>query len=133
MDPLKAQFLTKVWHPNVSSVTGVICLDILKDKWAATYSLRTVLLSIQSLFASPEPSDPQDAVVAGQYIRDRAIFDRTARFWTQHYAAGPGENDADLIKAINKVKEQAENKEHAIVALSCNDWDVTKALNSIKP
>lgn len=27
------KFLTKIWHPNISSVTGAICLDVLKDQW----------------------------------------------------------------------------------------------------
>jgi len=31
--PPKVKFLTKIWHPNVSSQTGMICLDILKDQW----------------------------------------------------------------------------------------------------
>jgi ubiquitin-conjugating enzyme (huntingtin interacting protein 2) len=43
------------------------------------------LLSLQALLCSPEPDDPQDAVVAGMYKRDRAEFNRTAVQWTQQY------------------------------------------------
>lgn len=33
ISPPKCRFITRVWHPNVSSQTGAICLDILKDAW----------------------------------------------------------------------------------------------------
>ena len=53
--PPKMQFDTRVWHPNVSSQTGAICLDILKDEWSPALSIRTALLSIQALLCAPEP------------------------------------------------------------------------------
>ena len=52
-------WLAAVWHPNVSSQTGAICLDILKDQWSPALTIKTALLSVQSLLCSPEPSDPQ--------------------------------------------------------------------------
>mmetsp|Transcript_26400 Transcript_26400/g.60824 ORF Transcript_26400/g.60824 Transcript_26400/m.60824 type:complete len:137 (+) Transcript_26400:156-566(+) len=63
-EPPKMRFKTKVWHPNVSSQTGAICLDILKDQWSPALTIKTALLSLQALLCSPEPSDPQDAEVA---------------------------------------------------------------------
>uniref|UniRef100_A0A8R7U116 E2 ubiquitin-conjugating enzyme n=1 Tax=Triticum urartu TaxID=4572 RepID=A0A8R7U116_TRIUA len=85
-EPPKMQFITKVWHPNISSQNGAICLDILKDQWSPALTLKTALLSLQALLSAPAPDDPQDAVVAQQYLRDKATFVSTARYWTEAFA-----------------------------------------------
>ncbi|OWM90613.1 ubiquitin-conjugating enzyme E2 27 [Punica granatum] len=84
--PPKMQFATKVWHPNISSQSGAICLDILKDQWSPALTLKTALLSVQALLSAPEPNDPQDAVVAQQYHKDYQTFVSTARYWTEAFA-----------------------------------------------
>ncbi|XP_043707349.1 ubiquitin-conjugating enzyme E2 27-like isoform X1 [Telopea speciosissima] len=85
-EPPKMQFVTKVWHPNISSQNGAICLDILKDQWSPALTLKTALLSLQALLSAPEPDDPQDAVVAQQYLRDYQTFVGTAHYWTETFA-----------------------------------------------
>ncbi|KAL2482630.1 Ubiquitin-conjugating enzyme E2 27 [Forsythia ovata] len=85
-EPPKMRFATKVWHPNISSQSGAICLDILKDQWSPALTLKTALLSVQALLSAPEPDDPQDAVVAQQYLRDYPTFMGTARYWTEAFA-----------------------------------------------
>lgn len=85
-EPPKIHFTTKVWHPNISSQTGVICLDILKDQWSPALTLKTALISIQALLTAAEPDDPQDGVVAEQYKSNYDEFVSTAKFWTESYA-----------------------------------------------
>jgi len=51
--PPKMRFLTKLWHPNVSSQTGAICLDILKDEWSPALTIKTALMSLQALMCAP--------------------------------------------------------------------------------
>ncbi|KAM7471554.1 hypothetical protein LguiA_009737 [Lonicera macranthoides] len=85
-EPPRMQFATKVWHPNISSQSGAICLDILKDQWSPALTLKTALLSIQALLSAAEPDDPQDAVVAQQYLKDYQTFASTARYWTETFA-----------------------------------------------
>ncbi|KAI9065964.1 hypothetical protein FKP32DRAFT_1566790 [Trametes sanguinea] len=89
--PVKMKFITKVYHPNVSSASGAICLDILKDAWSPVLTLKSTLISLQSLLCSPEPRDPQDAEVAKHYMTSRSSFEDTARYWTMVYAGGPGD------------------------------------------
>lgn len=84
LKPPKLQFITKVWHPNVNSETGSVCVEF-KD-WSPALTLRTVLLSLQGLLSTPQPNDPEDAFVARQYIQDYATFEKIATCWTKAFA-----------------------------------------------
>lgn len=82
------RFTTPCFHPNVDQ-HGNICLDILKvcvelagwsaakslkrgrgadagpqDEWSAAYSVRTLLLSLQSLLGEPNNDSPLNAYAA---------------------------------------------------------------------
>ncbi len=92
--PVKMKFITKVYHPNISSASGAICLDILKDAWSPVLTLKSTLISLQSLLCSPEPNDPQDAEVAKHYTTSKKSFEETAAYWTQIYAGGPGRSSS---------------------------------------
>lgn len=125
-NPPKIRFVTKIWHPNISSVTGAICLDILKDQWAAAMTLRTVLLSLQALLAAAEPDDPQDAVVARQYKEDPEMFRLTARHWAQAYAGAPA-SYSDFDDKIKRLEDMGVDEHKARAALSSCSWNLEKA------
>ncbi|CAD5214023.1 unnamed protein product [Bursaphelenchus okinawaensis] len=129
--PPKCKFVTRVWHPNISSQTGVICLDVLKENWAATLTIRTVLLSIQALLTVPEPKDPQDAIVAAQYMKKPELFARTARFWAQHFADSPGSQDKEFQQKVNKLCDMGIDRDSVIAQLSYVDWDLDKAITNM--
>ena len=77
------QFDTKIWHPNISSATGYICLDILKNEWMPALTIRSTLISLQALMCEPNPKDPVDAVVAKQLLNDINLFNETAKQWVK--------------------------------------------------
>ncbi|XP_038216324.1 ubiquitin-conjugating enzyme E2-22 kDa [Zerene cesonia] len=129
-NPPKIRFITKIWHPNVSSVTGAICLDILKDQWAAALTLRTVLLSIQALLAAAEPNDPQDAVVAKQFKESPQLFSLTARHWTNVYASGPV-TIWEFNQKVQLLLEMGVEEHQARVALSTYDWEIERATEQL--
>ncbi|KRY42338.1 Ubiquitin-conjugating enzyme E2 K [Trichinella spiralis] len=126
--PPKVKFLTRIWHPNISSATGAICLDVLKDQWAASLTLRTVLLSIQALLGAPEPRDPQDAVVAKQMMEAPSIYAETARYWATIYAGSSNAIPEDMNKKVQKIVDMGMSKDDAITALSHSRWDVSQAI-----
>ena len=57
------KFDTKIWHPNISSVTGFICANILKNEWSPGYTIGLALESLKVFMCEPEPNFPQDPVV----------------------------------------------------------------------
>eukprot|EP00388_Colpodella_angusta_P025346 GDKK01002345.1.p1 GENE.GDKK01002345.1~~GDKK01002345.1.p1 ORF type:complete len:195 (-),score=32.36 GDKK01002345.1:99-683(-) len=125
--PPKMKFITKVWHPNVSSVTGAICLDILKDQWSPALTMKTAMLSLQALMCSPEPNDPQDAVVATMYKERQAEFVSTAKFWTESYAK-PAAEGAPMHPTLKKLVDMGFDEEVAKRALLQANGDENAAV-----
>lgn len=135
--PPVMKFETKVWHPNVSSQTvsqvdlsvrksltskGAICLDTLSSAWSPVLTIKSALLSLQSLLSTPEPRDPQDAEVATMLMRHPKEFERVAAEWAVLYAGAPkrvrgeasgGATVDSLKKRQRKSKEQEEAERSA--------------------
>mmetsp|Transcript_58457 Transcript_58457/g.92618 ORF Transcript_58457/g.92618 Transcript_58457/m.92618 type:complete len:203 (-) Transcript_58457:71-679(-) len=127
-NPPKMKFDTKIWHPNISSQTGAICLDVLGKEWSPALTIRTALLSIQALLSSPEPDDPQDAEVAEMYKHNRELFVQTAKYWTETFAS---EKKSSNDEKIQKIVDMGFTQEQAKSALEKHNYDETTALNSL--
>jgi len=56
------------------------------SQWSPALTIRTALLSLQALLSSPNPDDPQDGVVASQYKKDKKLWEKTAKYWTEMHA-----------------------------------------------
>lgn len=126
--PPKMRFVTKVWHPNISSQNGAICLDILKDQWSPALTLKTALLSLQALLSSPQADDPQDAVVAKQYLKDYPTFLKTAKYWTDAFANPQTLAPEDKVQ---RIVEMGFAKDDAVKALKACGGDENAALEKL--
>ncbi|KAK0720252.1 ubiquitin-conjugating enzyme/RWD-like protein [Lasiosphaeris hirsuta] len=92
MYPFKSpimKFDTKIWHPNVSSVTGAICLDTLGSGWSPVGTIKMALISLRMLLESPNPKDPQDAEVARMLMDSPDEFAQKAHDWAVKFAGAP--------------------------------------------
>eukprot|EP00877_Chromochloris_zofingiensis_P004960 jgi/Chrzof1/14465/Cz09g03280.t1 len=125
--PPKMKFITRVWHPNVSSASGAICLDILKDQWSPALTIKTALLSLQALLSSPQPDDPQDAVVARQYLSEYSTFQKTAKYWTEAFAQPDSGNESK----IQNIVDMGFPREAAVKALNAAGGEQNAALEAL--
>jgi ubiquitin-conjugating enzyme E2 D/E len=83
--PPKVQFITKIYHPNISR-TGSICVDILKDSWSPALDISQVLISITSLLSDPNPKDPLEPDIAKEFLSNKEEYYNNVKSWIKIYA-----------------------------------------------
>jgi ubiquitin-conjugating enzyme E2 D/E len=69
----RVKFITPIQHVNINA-KGDICLDILKDRWAPSQNIKTIILSIILLLSQPNPKDPFNADLAQLYRTDEKKY-----------------------------------------------------------
>jgi ubiquitin-conjugating enzyme (huntingtin interacting protein 2) len=136
ISPPICKFITNVWHPNISPINGAVCSDYCKYCWSPVLKVSNMFSMIGSLLSTPEPNTPQKSIVANQYLNERQLFDKTAKYWTYIYAMDEEnrqridrkefENFDELVRNLMEAQDLSRNQ--SLFALSRNGWDLTKIL-----
>jgi ubiquitin-conjugating enzyme E2 D/E len=88
LHPPIVTFTTKVYHPNIDSHNGFICVNILQQDWCSVLTISTILLSLRSFLHSPDAEDAYYPTMGEEYVERRDVFDEKARKFTEEFARG---------------------------------------------
>jgi ubiquitin-conjugating enzyme E2 S len=96
--PPQGFFLTKIFHPNVSS-NGAICVNTLKRDWKPDHGISHILLTIKCLLICPNPNSALNEE-AGKLLQEEydTYFER-AKMITAIHAKSQKQDDiqAEMI------------------------------------
>lgn len=85
--PPKGYFLTKIFHPNVATPSGEICVNTLKRDWNPTkWSLKNIFEVIKCLLIVPFPESSLNEEAGRQFMEDYDSFCNHARVYTEVHA-----------------------------------------------
>jgi ubiquitin-protein ligase len=76
--PYKIRFMTPIYHPNIT-VQGDILADFLETEWSLTLTIRTTLLMIGALMATPIPECIGNEIAAKEYLSNPSSFAENTR------------------------------------------------------
>ena len=86
--PPTVTFTTRVYHPNIDSDNGYICINILRQEWCSVLTISSILLSLRSFLDSPDAEDAYYPSMGKEYVERRDVFDEQARRFTEEFARG---------------------------------------------
>jgi len=110
-EPPKAFFLTKIFHPNVSS-NGEICVNTLKKDWKPELGIKHILLTVKCLLIVPNPESALNAEAGKLLLEQYEDYSLRAKMFTEIHAK-PLRSTGDNCSSEDKSSDGPQAKKHA--------------------
>ncbi|EGC33805.1 hypothetical protein DICPUDRAFT_154070 [Dictyostelium purpureum] len=86
--PPKANFITKIFHPNVSK-KGEICVNTLKKDWSEDLGIKHILLTIKCLLIVPNAESSLNEDASRLLLENYDDYCKQAKLFTSIHASKP--------------------------------------------
>jgi ubiquitin-conjugating enzyme E2 S len=112
--PPKGFFITKIFHPNVSS-SGEICVNTLKRDWKPEYGVEHILTVVKCLLIHPNPESALNEEAGKLLLEQYEEFAAHAKMMTEVHAlpaggAKPGLAASSSASCSDKGEEKPKKK-----------------------
>ncbi|KAG5886307.1 hypothetical protein JTB14_003462 [Gonioctena quinquepunctata] len=94
VEPPKAYFSTKIFHPNVAS-NGEICVNTLKRDWKSDLGIKHILLTIKCLLIVPNAESALNEEAGKLLLEHYDDYSQRAKMMTEIHAQHKCKNLAD--------------------------------------
>jgi ubiquitin-conjugating enzyme E2 S len=84
--PPKAFFVTRIFHPNVST-EGEICVNTLKKDWSPNLGIKHIITVIRCLLIDPNPESALNEEAGRLLLEEYEDFAQQAKLMTEIHAA----------------------------------------------
>ena len=84
--PPKIKFVTKIYHPNVKTDTGEICMQAIESKWVPTLNATFIVQAILTLLRTPTAENALEVDIATKDQNTYNQWQAQAVEWTAQYA-----------------------------------------------
>lgn len=85
--PPFVKFKTPIYHPNIDSESGSICMNVLHENWSPIYNLLNIFEQfLPQLLKYPNPDDPLNMHAAKLLLHKPAIYEQRVLKYVQLYA-----------------------------------------------
>ena len=96
--PPKGYFITKIFHPNIST-RGEICVNTLKKEWdPKKFSLFNILEVIKCLLIVPFPESSLNEEAGKLFMEDYQEYSSRAKLMTSIYAMKQNDENKNVLK-----------------------------------
>jgi len=124
--PPKGFFLTKIFHPNVATPSGDICVNTLKRDWnPAQWSLKHIFEVIKCLLIVPFPESSLNEEAGRQFMEDYDAFCNHARVYTEVHARPNAAQKALIEERSQKEAQKSATETQKPVAVKQPELIIT--------